>query len=123
MIKDDLQAIYDQMCSASAIVFITPVYWHDLSENFKALLDRIKNLIFEGQTLFGNRIAGGYGSGTLEALLHLGQTVGHMGMKAVGRIPVIRFNKDYMIPTLKNAGATFAKHYYDLRFDDFNFWE
>lgn len=125
-IKDDMQEIYDEMIKASAIVFITPVYWHDLSENFKALLDRIrrmetsKNGYLKGKRYLAIACAGGYGSGTVETLSHLEQILGHMGMRALDRIPIVRFNKNYMIPTLKEAGKEFAKHYLDFRFDDFN---
>lgn len=129
VIKDDMQDIYDSMIKASALVFVTPVYWHDISENFKALLDRIrrietsKNGYLQKKRYISIACAGGYGSGTVQALSHLEEILGHMGMRALDRIPVVRFNKDYMIPALKEAGKTFAKNYSSFRFNDFNFWE
>lgn len=32
-----------------------------------------------------------------------------MGMRVYDRIPVVRYNKDYILPMLENAGATYAK--------------
>ena len=32
----------------------------------------------------------------------------HMGMRAYDRIPVVRYNKDYMLPALYEAGKTYA---------------
>ena len=32
-----------------------------------------------------------------------------MGMKPVERLPVIQFNKSYMLPALEGAGETFAE--------------
>ena len=31
-----------------------------------------------------------------------------MGMRAYDRIPVVRYNRDYMIPALEAAGETYA---------------
>ena len=31
------------------------------------------------------------------------------------RIPVIRFNKEYMLPALRSAGEMFARHYEDWK--------
>lgn len=41
----------------------------------------------------------------------------HMGMKALDRISVVRFNRSYMVPALKEAGRMLAEHYSDFRFD------
>lgn len=32
----------------------------------------------------------------------------HMGMRAYDRVPVIRFNKEYMLPALENAGEIYS---------------
>ena len=32
----------------------------------------------------------------------------HMGMRAYDRLPVIRYNKDYMLPALEKAGETYG---------------
>ena len=41
------------------------------------------------------------------------ETLKHMGMRAYDRIPVIRYNKDYMLTALEKAGATYAKRIVD----------
>ena len=33
----------------------------------------------------------------------------HMGMRAYDRIPVIRYNRDYMLPALRPAGKVYAE--------------
>jgi hypothetical protein len=43
-------------------------------------------------------------------LFNLEETLRHMGMKPVERIPVIQFNKSYMLPALEGAGKVFAEH-------------
>ena len=39
--KDGLETIRQKMGEADAFVFVTPVYWHDLSESAKRFLDRL----------------------------------------------------------------------------------
>ena len=128
-IRDDLQDVYDAMRYAEALAFVTPVYWHDLPENLKALLDRIrrmetsKNGYLQGKRYLAVACAGGYGLGATDALVRLEQTLGHMGMRALDRIPVVRFNRAYMLPALRQAGEQLARHHVDFRFDDFDYWE
>lgn len=126
-IQDDLQDIYDEMRESEALVLVTPVYWHDMSENFKALLDRIRRMeTSRNGWLNGKRAlivacAGGYGLGTCQCLSHVEEVLNHIGINVCDRVPVERFNKDYMIPTLYEAGRNFALKYRDFRFDDFDF--
>ena len=32
-----------------------------------------------------------------------------MGMRVYDRIPVVRYNRDYMLPALRSAGRTYAE--------------
>ena len=43
----------------------------------------------------------------------------HMGMRAYDRIPVIRYNRDYMLPALEQAGEVYVerlKDGFDMRY-------
>lgn len=51
---------------------------------------------------------GGTGRGTLECLQQMEWGLTHMGMRAYDRIPVVRYNRDYMLPALREAGITYA---------------
>lgn len=126
-IQDDLQEIYDTMRKSEAFVLVTPVYWHDMSENFKAMLDRIRRMEtsyngwLNGKRAMIVACAGGFGSGTVECLSHMEEVMNHMGIKVCDRIPVERFNQNYIIPALYEAGMNFANKYLDFQFDDFHF--
>ena len=50
----------------------------------------------------------GTGRGTLECLHQMEQALTHMGMRAYDRIPVVRYNSEYMLPTLEKAGEVYA---------------
>ena len=53
--------------------------------------------------------AGGTGRGTLECLTQMERGLTHMGMRAYDCIPVVRYNADYMLPALTEAGKTYAE--------------
>ena len=113
---DDFSEDYQRLVSAEAIVWITPVYWHDLAENLKAFLDRLRrwetrrNQFLKGKKSLLVACAGGTGRGAIQCLDRLEDTLGHMDIVAVDRLPIIRFNREYMLPALLGAGRAFAAH-------------
>ncbi len=121
ILKDDFADVYNAFQRADAIVLITPVYWHDMSENMKALLDRMRRCEpFHNHYLAEKRCmliacAGGTGKGAVKCLRTMEETLGHMKMIPLERLPIIRFNKDYMLPALAGAGRMFAEHYADWK--------
>lgn len=115
VIKDDFADLYDKCIAAEGIVFVTAVYWHDLTEQMKAFLDRLRrceaghNGALSGKRCLLAACAGGTGRGVLECLGHLETTLGHMQMRAYDRIGVIRYNCTYMLDTLEAAGSVYAE--------------
>lgn len=116
VISDDFATIYDKMKAADGIIFVTPVYWHDLAECLKAFLDRLRRCETAHSHMLRDKecmliaCAGGSGYGAVQCLGHLEEILGHMGMKAKERLPIIQFNKGYMLPALIGAGQAFAVH-------------
>lgn len=116
MLPDAFQSIYEQMVKADGIVFVTPVYWHDMAENLKSFLDRLRrcetayNHYLKGKPCLLVACAGGSGLGAIPCLDKLEQTLDHMKMEAIDRLPIIQFNKEYMLPALSEAGTAFARY-------------
>ncbi len=114
IIKDDFASIYEKLMEADGIVFISAVYWHDITECMKAFNDRLRrcetghNGYLRGKPCFLIACAGGTGLGAIECLHNMEETIKHIGMRAYDRIPVIRFNKDYMLPALEEAGEVYS---------------
>lgn len=114
IIQDDYASIYQKLEEADGIVFISAVYWQETTECFKAFFDRLRrNHAIHNRTLADKNAlliacAGGSGRGVVECLMMMERGMNHLGMKTYDRIPVVRFNKDYMLPALKGAGAAFA---------------
>lgn len=114
-IRDDFAGVYKSLSDADGIVWISAVYWSDMTECFKAFFDRLrrcdatKNHFMTDKRCILVACAGGTGRGTLECLQQLERGLTHMGMRVYDRISVVRYNRDYILPTLENAGETYAK--------------
>ncbi len=115
MLKDDFQEIYRSLTESDGIVIVSAVYYSDLTECMKAFIDRLRrceathNHFLKDKRCILVACAGGTGRGTLECLQNMETALTHMGMRAYDRIPVNRYNKDYIMPALEKAGETYAK--------------
>lgn len=113
--NDDFQSVYDALVAADGIVFVSAVYWSDLTEQFKAFIDRLRRCEATANHFLANKrcvlvaCAGGTGRGTIECLGNMELALTHMGMRAYDRIPVNRYNAPYIIPALEEAGATYVE--------------
>lgn len=99
VIKDDFNDIYSQMSKYDGYIFITPVYFWEMSESAKTFFDRLKrcDAFCEDSKLRGKKFisiacAGGSGNGTENTLQAFDVFNHFMKMDMVGRIPVTRFN-------------------------------
>lgn len=115
VVKDDFATIYKSLAEADGIVWVSAVYWSDMTECFKAFFDRLRrceatvNHVLAEKRCVLMACAGGTGRGSLECLMQLERGLSHMGMRVYDRISVVRYNKDYILPALENAGETYAK--------------
>lgn len=114
VIHDDFAGIYRTLREADGIIWVSAVYWSDMTECFKAFFDRLRrceaayNHFLQDKRCLLVACAGGTGRGTLECLTQLERGLTHMGMRAYDRIPVVRYNRDYMLPALAEAGKTYV---------------
>lgn len=115
VLPDDFTEIYKTLAKADGIVWISAVYWSDMTECFKAFFDRlrrcdaIKNHYLAEKRCILMACAGGTGRGTIECLTQLERGLTHMGMRVYDRISVVRYNKDYILGMLPAAGKTYAE--------------
>lgn len=118
-LKDDFAEIYKELTESDGIVFVSAVYWSDMTENMKAFIDRLrrceatKNHYLADKRCVLVACAGGTGRGTLECLHQMEQALTHMNMRAYDRIPVIRYNSDYILPALVKAGEVYGNRLID----------
>lgn len=115
VIGDDFSSVYSKLVNAEGIVWISAVYWHDITECMKAFIDRLRrcetahNSFLIGKQNLIIACAGGTGLGAISCLDHLETALSHMKMITVDRLPIIQFNKEYMLPALVEAGKAFAR--------------
>ncbi len=114
VIRDDFAEIFQTLVEADGIVWISAVYWWEMTECFKAFFDRLrrcaglKNRVLAEKRCVLIACAGGTGRGVIDCLQQFERGLTHMGMRVYDRIPVERYNKDYMLPALRCAGQTYA---------------
>ena len=112
ILEDDFQALRDKICGADALVFATPVYWHDLSESAKIFLDRLRRCEvygdfrnFNGKKAFGIASAGGSGNGAVKALLNLEDYLKRIGFEIFDLVTVTQKSKAHKLEMLEKAGV------------------
>ena len=115
VIQDDFAGIYQALEAADGIVWVSAVYWSEMTECFKAFFDRLRRCDATANHFLAEKrcvlvaCAGGTGRGAVECLQQMEKGLTHMGMRAYDRIPVVRYNADYMLPALYAAGKTYAR--------------
>ncbi len=109
--KDDFQKIMDKILEADALVFTTPVYWHDLSESAKTFLDRMRRIEthhgfkrYTEKPYIGIACAGGSGNGASRALYLLEEYLKRIGFKNFDLVTITQANREHKLPMLEEAG-------------------
>jgi len=116
ILEDDFQNLNEKIAKSDALVFATPVYWHDLSESAKIFLDRLRRCetgkgfkTFMGKKAIGIASAGGSGKGAVRALYNLEDYLRRLGFDIFDLVPVTRFSKDHKLEMLEKAGRRLIK--------------
>ena len=129
--EDGFNLLQERFEAAEAFVFITPVYWGDVSEALKCFLDRLRRCQATKQwdtdktisSFFTDKpsilvaSAGGSGNGILSALSEMERAVIHMSGDKDPKdrngicdfIGVNRWNQDYKREALKASVAAMVK--------------
>ena len=99
ILNDDFNEIYDYMKKFDSYIFITPVYFWEMSESAKTFFDRLKRCdVFNDNSEVKNKhimciaCAGGSGRGTEETLNSFDILNHFLKTKMVGRIPITKEN-------------------------------
>ena len=116
ILEDDFQNLTEKIAKSYALIFATPVYWHDLSESAKIFLDRLRRCetgkgfkTFVGKKAIGIVSAGGSGRGAARALYNLENYLRRLGFDIFDLVPVTRFSKDHKLEMLEKAGRRLIK--------------
>lgn len=108
--KDEFNNIYKHMEEFDAYIFVTPVYFHEMSESAKTFFDRLKrcdafndNSKIKAKKMICIACAGGSGSGTEETLRAFDTLNYFLKTSMVGRIGVTKLNFEEQKNVIKEA--------------------
>ncbi len=111
--NDDFQTLVDKLLEADALVFTTPVYWHDVSESAKTFLDRLRRIEthygfrrYSDKPYLGIACAGGSGNGAARGLYLLEEYLKRIGFKNYDLVTVTQANRKHKLPMLEEAGKS-----------------
>ncbi len=96
--KSNFNEIYEYMSEFDAYIYITPVYFWEMSESAKTFFDRLKrcdafndNSKIKGKKIICMACAGGSGNGTEETLKSFDILDHFLKTELIGRIPITKF--------------------------------
>lgn len=117
-VLDDFQGIHERTLNAEAYVFVTPVYYGDLSESMKSFSDRLRRC--EAPRGDGSRLAkkpiimvaaaGGSGNGMITCLANLERWIQHVHARKWDFIPVNKWNRAYKLATISAAAEAMVRN-------------
>lgn len=116
ILEDDFQNLREKIARSDALIFASPVYWHDLSESAKNFLDRLRRCetgrdfkTYVGKKVIGITSAGGSGKGAVHALCNLEDYLRRLGFQIFDLVPVTQLSKDHKLLMLEKAGRCLIK--------------
>lgn len=110
IINDDFNELYNMMNQYDGFIFITPVYFWEMSESAKTFFDRLKRCDafndksqIRGKKIVSIACAGGSGNGTEETLKSFDILNHFLKTEMVGRVPVTKNNFEEQKLVIKKA--------------------
>jgi multimeric flavodoxin WrbA len=119
--EDDFQGLHARIAQADGFIFVTPVYWGEMSESAKAFTDRLRRCEAtqeEGKSSLFNKpviavaCAGGSGRGTITCLLSMERLIQHVQGRVFDLIPVNRWSRGYKLDTIRSAANALVDDLY-----------
>ncbi len=112
-LSDDFSKIQEMFGQAEGYVFVTPVYFGEPSESFKAFFDRLrrceatkkngaKSVLSEKPTVCV-AAAGGTGNGTNSCLAQMERLVRQLGATPFDYVPVTQRSREYQLETIHDS--------------------
>ena len=125
----NLEVLSEKILNCDGLVLGTPVYWGDTTAMVRLLILKIFRIYamtrpLLGLPAYGIAIAGGTGNGLVSGLRPLYHFFRTMWMRAIGPLPVTRFDLKQANLSARESGynlARMAKEPFETR-DDRDFW-
>jgi multimeric flavodoxin WrbA len=116
-VQDDFQALHARVLQSDALVLVTPVYWHEMSESAKAFADRLRRCEatkgdesgLGGKPVIAVAAAGGSGNGMITCLFSMERWIEHVRARKFDFIPVNRWNRPYKLAAIGEAAQAMVQ--------------
>ncbi len=116
VIEDDFASLVEKLRAADVAIFATPVYFSDLSESLRAMLDRLRRITrhdagkarLTGKPAVGICVAGGGGGGAPHCTVSLERVLATCGFDVVDMVPARRQNLPMKLEVLRTTGKWLA---------------
>jgi multimeric flavodoxin WrbA len=113
-VEDDFQALHGRVLHADALVLVTPVYWHEMSESAKAFTDRVRRCEaprggesgLAGKPVIAVAAAGGSGNGMITCLASMERWIKQTRAGVYDLLPVNRWSREYKLVAIRDAART-----------------
>ncbi len=112
-LDDDFAQVQEMFQQAEGYVWVTPVYFGEPSEPFKAFFDRLrrceatkkdgKKSILSGKPTVCVAAAGGSGNGAVHCLAEMERLVKQLGAHAFDYIPITKATREYQLETIHDG--------------------
>jgi multimeric flavodoxin WrbA len=110
-VEDDFQELHRRFLEADGFVMVTPVYWGEPAEVYKAFTDRLRRCEatrkgesgFKGKPVLAVAAAGGSGNGMITCLASMERWIEHVQARKYDFIAVNRFNREVKVETILNS--------------------
>jgi multimeric flavodoxin WrbA len=111
ILLDGFAKVHHAVQRAQGLVVVTPVYWSEMAESAKNVLDRLRRCEtmrqdaspLQGMPMLAIAAAGGSGNGTISTLQQMERFAQHVGLRLVDAIPVKRISSGYQLPAITGA--------------------
>jgi len=113
VLKDDFEELRGVFQAAEAYAWITPVYFGQPSEAFKAFFDRLRRCestrpnksesILAGKPVVAIAAAGGSGNGAVQCLSEMERLVKQLGAESFDYVAITQKTREYQLETIHDA--------------------
>lgn len=110
-VEDEFQALHNSMKEIDGFVFVTPVYWGDMSESAKAFFDRVRRCeawkkektFLEEKPVIAVAAAGGSGNGAISCLTTMEKMLMHVKAERFDFISITKKSREFKLQTIKES--------------------
>ena len=115
-LEDDFEPLVAKLRAADLMVFVTPVYWGEISEIMRAFLDRLRRICLHddgkrgiaGKPAVAVCVAGGGGGGSPHSAEAMNRILSHCGIDVLDVVPARKQNFDLKLDVLRLTGTWLA---------------